>query len=200
MSRPAADVDPRVERSRRVIMEATLDELGEVGYGALTIESVARRAGVGKATVYRHWDGKLDLVTDSLVTLKSVMHPPEGGTVRERVLALLSALATAMGDSRWSSCLPAMISAAARDDALRRFHHSFTSERRKVLADLVQEGIAAGEVEPDADPILVADLLVGPIFYRRLMTAESYPPNEIELIVDAVLPVRAAGRRTHSRR
>ncbi|HEY3485891.1 MAG TPA: helix-turn-helix domain-containing protein, partial [Ilumatobacteraceae bacterium] len=78
MIRPT-ELDPRVERSRRVIMEATLDELGEVGYGALSIESVARRAGVGKATVYRHWDGKLDLVTDSLVTLKSIIRPPEGG-------------------------------------------------------------------------------------------------------------------------
>src|SRR5262245_42121068 len=181
-------------------MEATLDELGEVGYGALSIESVARRAGVGKATVYRHWDGKLDLVTDSLVTLKSIIRPPEGGTVRERVTTLLATLAAAMSDSRWSSCLPAMVSAASRDAALRSFHHSFTSERRRVLADLLQEGIDAGELDDGIDPMLTADLLVGPLFYRRLMTAEPYPADEVGRIVDAVLPARAVGRRGGARR
>ena len=60
------DVDPRIERSRAVILEATLDELADVGYGAFTVEGVARRAGVSKATVYRHWDGKLELVADAV--------------------------------------------------------------------------------------------------------------------------------------
>ena len=48
-------IDPRIERSRSIILEASLQELGEVGYGAFTIESVAARAGVGKSTIYRHW-------------------------------------------------------------------------------------------------------------------------------------------------
>src|SRR5205807_9252928 len=61
--------DPRIERSRRVILEAALAELGEAGYGALTIESVAPRAGVGKSTIYRHWSGKLTLVEDAFRTL-----------------------------------------------------------------------------------------------------------------------------------
>src|SRR4029078_13124760 len=55
-------LDPRIERSRRVILEAALEELGAVGYGALTIEGVAARAGVGKSTIYRHWPGELPLV------------------------------------------------------------------------------------------------------------------------------------------
>ena len=63
-------VDPRVERTRRVVLDATLDQLAEVGYGALTIEGVARSANVGKATIYRHWEGKLDLVSDAIRTLE----------------------------------------------------------------------------------------------------------------------------------
>src|SRR5256885_1383400 len=65
------DRDPRIERSRRVILEAALEELGQAGYGALTIESVAARAGVGKSTIYRHWPGKLALVEDAFRTLKA---------------------------------------------------------------------------------------------------------------------------------
>ena len=82
------ELDPRVERSRRVILEAVLEELGEVGYGAFTIEGVAARAGVGKSTIYRHWDGKLELVEDAFHTLKAQAHVPEGGSFRDRVVGL----------------------------------------------------------------------------------------------------------------
>ena len=68
-------LNPRIERSRTTILEATLDELAEAGYGALTIESVARRAGASKATVYRHRTRKLDLVADA-VTASSRGRPP----------------------------------------------------------------------------------------------------------------------------
>src|ERR1700724_693047 len=64
----AAPVDPRVERSRQVILQAALDELGEAGYGAFTIESVDSRAGVGKSTIYRHWPDKLALIADVFET------------------------------------------------------------------------------------------------------------------------------------
>src|SRR5439155_5233477 len=84
-----AEQDPRIERSRRVILEAALEELGVVGYGALTIEAVAARAGVGKSTIYRHWSGKLDLVEDAFRTLKAQALIPESGTLRERVTAFL---------------------------------------------------------------------------------------------------------------
>ena len=78
---PGVEVDPRVERSRRVILEAVLEELGEVGYGAFTIEGVAARAGVGKSTIYRHWAGKLELVEDAFRTLKAHAQVPEGGSL-----------------------------------------------------------------------------------------------------------------------
>src|SRR5688500_16276685 len=88
------ELDPRVERSRRVILEAVLEELGDVGYGAFTIEGVAARAGVGKSTIYRHWDGKFELVVDAYQTLKASAVVPEVGTVRERVTIYLQQVAT----------------------------------------------------------------------------------------------------------
>src|SRR6187549_1038376 len=111
--------DPRIERSRRVILEAVLDELGEVGYGALTIEAVAARAGVGKSTIYRHWPGKLALVEDAFRTLKSEVNVPEHGTLRERLTEYLTAVATMAVESTYSACMPALIEAAARDEQVR---------------------------------------------------------------------------------
>ncbi|HEX4983457.1 MAG TPA: TetR/AcrR family transcriptional regulator [Ilumatobacteraceae bacterium] len=188
MNHAQLDVDPRVERSRRVILEATLDELGDVGYGAMTIESVARRAGVGKATIYRHWQGKLDLLGDALETLKRPIAPPTGGSARERIVGLLEALVDTLGESRWSKCMPALIDAAARDDTVQRFHHQFVAARRQIMVDLIAEGVAAGELPADLDPVLTSEVLAGPVFYRRLMTGEPFPPALARQIVDLVLP------------
>jgi AcrR family transcriptional regulator len=180
--------DPRVERSRRVILEAVLEELGEVGYGAFTIESVAARAGVGKSTIYRHWPGKLALVEDAFRTLKAQALLPETGTLRERVTAFLEQVANLVVESTYSACMPALIDAAERDPQVREFHCAFSAERLVVLVDVLRAGIADGELPADTDPELVADALVGPIVMRRLMFSQPFDPQLVPALVDQVLP------------
>ena len=68
-------VDPRVERSRMVILSAAVEELAEAGYGGVTIESIAARASVGKSTICRHWRDKLALIADALETFHEQMFP-----------------------------------------------------------------------------------------------------------------------------
>ena len=182
------ELDPRVERSRRVILEAVLEELGEVGYGALTIEGVAARAGVGKSTIYRHWDGKLELVEDAFHTLKAQALVPESGTFRERLVGYLEQVASLVAESTYSSCMPALIDAAERDPNVRAFHSRFSAERRAVLVDLLREGVKAGDLPASSDPELLADALVGPIVLRRLMFGEPCPVADVPSLVDQVLP------------
>lgn len=184
----AQDLDPRIARSRRVVLSAALDELAEVGYGGMTIESIARRAGVGKATIYRHWDGKLDVVGDALETLKRPIDPPQEGTVHDRVRVVLRILAATVTDSRWAACMPAIIDAAARDDAVRSFHHGFVAARRHALRTVLAAGVERGELPADLDLDLVTDLLAGPIVYRRLMTPTPFDPDEVDALIDLVLP------------
>jgi AcrR family transcriptional regulator len=182
------DRDPRIERSRRVILEAALDELGEVGYGALTIESVAARAGVGKSTIYRHWPGKLALVEDAFRTLKAHALVPESGTLRERIVGFLEQVALLVEQSTYSACMPALIEAAERDPQVRAFHCDFSAERRAVLVDVLRDAVTAGELPDDADPDLLADALVGPIVMRRLMFYEPFDPKLVPALVDQILP------------
>jgi AcrR family transcriptional regulator len=180
--------DPRIERSRRVILEAALDELGLVGYGALTIESVASRAGVGKSTIYRHWPGKLALVEDAFRTLKAQALIPEAGTVRERVVAFLHQVAVLVEESTYSACMPALIDAAERDPQVRAFHCEFSSERRATLVDVLRDAVESGELDSEADPELLADALIGPIVLRRLMFFEPFDPKDVPRLVDQILP------------
>ena len=182
------DLDPRVERSRRVIMRAALDLLSETGYGGLTIEAVAARAGVGKSTIYRHWPGKLELVEDAICTLKAQLGRPSGGCTRERVIHLLRQAASSVADSTWSSCLPAIIDAAQRDPELRAIHRRMTMERRQFLIDVLAEGVERGEISPDRDLALLADCLIGPIMVRRLLLHEPFDPDAVPALVDQLLP------------
>lgn len=189
------ELDPRVERSRRVILSAALDVLGDMGYGGLTIEAVAARAGVGKSTVYRHWcGGKVELVEDAIRSLKTAVAWPTTGPVRDRVLNVLRQIARAMDDSTWSTCLPAIIEAAQRDPEVMAIHRRLGAERRQLLVGLLAEGVQSGEVSPDADLAVLADCLVGPILLRRLLLQEPFDDAAIAGLVDQVLgPVPATG-------
>ena len=182
------EVDPRVERSCRVILEAVLEELGEVGYGAMTIERVAARAGVGKSTIYRHWPGKLELVEDAFRTLKASVVAPEGGSFRDRVVGLLEQVAMIVAESTYSACMPALIDASERDPKVRDFHNRFSAERRAVLVNLLQAGVEHGDLPPTTDPELLADALVGPIVIRRLMMNAPCDPGLVPSLVDQILP------------
>lgn len=184
----AAAQDPRVERSRRVILEAVLEELGAVGYGPLTIEAVAARAGVGKSTIYRHWAGKLALVEDAFRTLKAPVSPPPEGPLRDRVIAVIEQIACLIEESTYSTCMPALIDAAERDANVRAFHNRFSAERRAVLVQLLHDAVASGELPAATDPAILADALVGPIIMRRLMLGEPVGPAIAREIVDQLLP------------
>ncbi len=80
---------PRSERAERAILDAALELFAESGLGGVCIEAVAARAGVGKATIYRRWPGKQDLLLDALATLKSPLPEPGGESVRDDLVAML---------------------------------------------------------------------------------------------------------------
>jgi TetR/AcrR family transcriptional regulator, regulator of autoinduction and epiphytic fitness len=181
-------VDPRVERSRIVILEAAVDELAEVGYGGVTIESVAARAGVGKSTIYRHWPDKLALIADAFETFHEQMVPDLGDLpVREAMALLIRHVAEVVVDSTFSRCIPALIEGAERDERVREFHHEYSAERRQALIDLIARGIQEGEIRGTTDPELATATLLGAILYRRLMTAQAFDPEDAAQLVDLIL-------------
>lgn len=182
-----SELDPRVERSRRVILDATLAELAEEGYGSLTIEGVARRANVGKATVYRHWDGKLALVTDAIALLKQLPQPPDTDDHWDRIAGLVRVLADHVANSRYAACIPAMIEASLIDDDIRDYHIRSSAERLAYGARLLDDARVAGHLPGDTDTERLTELLVAPIFFRKLMAAEPFPVGEVDAHVATVL-------------
>lgn len=187
VSRAKPAVDPRIARSREVILQAVLDELSEAGYGALTIESTARRAGVGKATIYRHWPDKIALIADAFKLLQQQRDPElVTGSPREKLERILCHVADVVADSPFSSCLPALIEGAERDRAVRKFHHQFQAAARKPTIALICSGIATGDFPPRIDPEIAAFALLGAIFFCRLMTNAPFPEKRVRDLIDTV--------------
>jgi AcrR family transcriptional regulator len=183
-----ASLDPRIERTRRVVLEATLDLLAEQGYGAVTIEAVAARSGVAKSTIYRHWPGKVELILDAFHELKAPVAPPAEGDVREAVISVLENLARVVVESTWSMCLPSLIDAAAHDPEARKLHGRISSEGRRSLVDLLASGVERGELPAELNPELMAEALVGPILLRRLMSLPPLEPARVRELVDQLIP------------
>jgi len=178
-----------------------LEELGKVGYGAFTIESVATRAHVGKSTLYRHWPDKLGLIADAFETLHVEDSPELGtGSPREQLERILQHIAQVVSDSPFSVCIPALIDAAERDPRLRKFHHEFQKEARQPLIDLLAQGKAAGDFPGHIDPQLAALALLGAIFFQRLMTDTPFDPARAADLLDTLLAAPTAGRRSSVRR
>lgn len=179
-------LDPRVARSRVRILRATIDELAEHGYAGLTIEGVAARAGVGKATIYRHWDGKADLVGDAVEAHATPPPDADTGDLRADVLVLMQHLAERLtGDT--AHLTPVLIDAAERDPQMATLHHAFVRLRRRPVVQVLQAGIARGELPSSVDLDLLADLLAAPLLYRRFVSREPVTSEFVTQVVDTVL-------------
>lgn len=181
-------MDPRIERTRKTVHQATLSVLGQVGYAAFTIEGVARESGVAKSTIYRHWPTRLALISDSLEILNQQPRPEiDATTVREQVAQLIEHLVQVFDDSVLSACIPALIEAAEHHPEVAEFLHTYSAQRRQSLVDTIQRGIDSGELPQHLNAELTALALSAPIIYNRTMTPKAMTSRQAGELVDMLL-------------
>ncbi len=186
---PVREPDPRVERSRRVILSAALDVLGETGYGGMSIEAVAARAGVGKASVYRRFAGKEELVVESVASLSEQPEPRVGAGVRDELVALLEVTRRKNDSSIAGKIFPRLLSAGIENPRLLELYREKVHDpRRRRFRDVLQRAVDQGVIRADVDLEHAVDLIVGPMAYRNLIRTDPPPaPDLAGRIVDDVL-------------
>jgi AcrR family transcriptional regulator len=180
---------PRSVRSERAILAATRELLSERGVRGLTIEGVAARAGVGKTTIYRRWRSKEELALALMLdTAEEFMPAPELGDTRAELVALVRATAEALSDALVARVLPGLVPELASNEQLARgFREHLIGTRRNEVRAVIARGVARGDLRPDADHGLAPELLVGPVYYRFLLSGDPLDEGFAERVVDAVL-------------
>lgn len=178
---------PRDARADEAILAAVVDVLGEVGFTGLTIDAVAHRAGVGKATVYRRWDTKEQLVLDALAAGRVDYEEPDTGNLRGDLIAFYLPLTDTQAQLGAVRLMPALAAEAAIDDQIAERLRAFVSDRRTPVAHLLERARQRGEVDPELDLELAIDLLTGPLMYRLYFSGGPVDQALVEALVDRVL-------------
>ena len=169
------------------IIQAALDLLQELGFGAVTVDAVAARAGVGKATIYRRWPTKEALLVDAAGTLKGPLYPAGTGDLRTDLIGVFNGLAEHLMEEAAGCLIPDLVAEAARNEDMQCVLNRFTAERRAPVLALVQDAVDRGVLKPHDDPVALIDAIGGALFYRRMLSGHAIDPPEVEKLVDLVL-------------
>ena len=182
---------PRSEASRAAILDATVDLLEEHGWGGLTVERLASRAGVGKQTIYRWYGGDLGkiVVEAYLEASDARLEPPDTGSVREDLVGIVVPVAW-MNRHRDAGLALAHRSLMAHAQAQPAFAEQYAELHRhwrEPMLEAVRRGVQRGELAADTDPDLVVDLTLGLQWYRLLVGHLPTTKRDAEESVDAAL-------------
>lgn len=180
-------LDKRVERSKASVLAETYRQLTQNGLSGVSIDEVSRASGVSKTTIYRHWPSRSTLLIDACSRLGDAYPPPDTGTVRADLHALLTNLAEQLQTAAWASVYPSIIDAAERDPDIAAMqcglHESFMAPFHAV----VERAKNRGEVQRDRPAADLIAAVVGALFYRRWFSKEPINADFVEAIVDAVI-------------
>jgi AcrR family transcriptional regulator len=169
------------------LRNAALGLLAEIGYERLTMDAIAASAGAGKATLYRRWSGKAELVLDAIVCAKSHVTRPDTGSLHGDLTEMFEHAAD--NDSEFDAqVMVGLVGAMARDEELREaFQERMIAPLLSVLMEVFEAAIARGEIAPVDDLEFVVSVVPAFMLYRHVVFGDAFSPSTLASIVDNVL-------------
>ena len=185
--RADAEADPRVERTRAAVLEAARTLLFDEGWDAVTHLRVAERAGVGRATLYRHWPRQSHLLHDVLAREVEMLHVRPTGDLRADLVAELDVFRRQVGETELGRLIATLVDRAEHEPELAQMREILVRNGTAVFREILHDGVQRGEVSEDLDVDWAIGQLVGPMVYRRLLSGEPLTPAMVERTVDTFL-------------
>jgi AcrR family transcriptional regulator len=187
-------VPPRSPRSARLgddrefeILQATYSLLSEVGYEGLRFDAVAARARASKATLYRHWPGKAQLVADAVRVCKVSGHDvPDTGTLRGDLVAFLRLMASSMADED-GPLFAGLVMAMHNDPEFAAEMRGLQLSKRSTASQIHARAVSRGELNAGSDPLLIDEIAPAMMFMHRFARGEPLDGPFINHLVDDVL-------------
>ena len=159
---------PRSEQAEQAIIEATLDLFAEQGFEGVCVEAVAARAGVGKATIYRRWPNKEELLLAALGSMKSPFPEPEGVSVRDDLVAMFTVMCEDRADPRKARRYALLLGEGQKYPRLMaRYIQTVVEPRHDALRAVIRRGIATGELRADTDAEIARMALTGIVMAKE---------------------------------
>jgi len=175
---------PRSEATHAAILAAVIPLIQELGYDAFSMETLAARAGVGKAAIYRRWSSREDLVAEAAAQFVSAIPIPDTGSFASDLAEVLSANAALHDDPESPALLSSLLAAVARSPRIASaVRAGFVAEREAAFEAVLARGRDRGEVRADIDLGLARDLCAGALLYRSLVGGR---PTDAEVIARLV--------------
>ena len=180
--------DQRVLRSKATVLHSTVALLLERGYGGTSVDEIARRSGVAKTTIYRHWPTRTDLLRDACANIGTPLDRPDTGDLKADLTAVLKNLAALLRSAQWATVLPSIIDAAERDPDIAAMYGELQQEYSSVLQEIMSAPEHKEKLPKNADVSVLIAMLVGPLFYRRWFSREVVSDTFAEQVIAQVFP------------
>jgi AcrR family transcriptional regulator len=180
-------MDPRVARSREVVLRAGADLIVEGGVRAFSVDAIAARTGVAKTTIYRHWPTRQALLNDVFQSFDSHSPTPDAGSLRADLRVILRGLAEELRHADWPKNLTAIVAEAEHDRELAEVHVVHVVHETSATREVLRRAQARGEIAADLDLPLVEDLVHGALFMRRLVLHSHNTQEEVDRLVDLLV-------------
>lgn len=177
-------VDPRIERTRNVVLDAAAALIGEVGFGRTTIEAIAERSGVARSTIYRHWPDRPELLSDAIDCKIAQVSFTESGDLRDDLLTMLGELAARLGAPAGGPMMMSLIAEALRDPQMAEMQERFTTARFGRIRSILETAVDRGDLPAGIDLSQMGEDLVAPLFFRAFIRHSPLDREWIEHHVD----------------
>jgi len=192
-----ADVDVRVRHSKQVVMATTYELLSEAGLAGVSVDAVARRSGVAKTTIYRHWPSREALLLDACAQMGPRFDIPDAGSFSKDLRALVQRLVEQLLTGPYAAILLSLMDAAERNPDLAALLTAAQAKLVEAISTGLTRARVRGEIHRLPEASDVAALIVGPLLYRRLFSHEPLSEGFFRLVVDNM--VRAASADVNAR-
>ena len=181
-------------RTRKAALDATLAELAVTGYGGLSVDAVALRAGVHKTTLYRRWGSKEHLVVDAVRTFAAdSVIAPDTGTVDEDLRLWARSILETITAADSGAVIKAIVGGAIEAVEVRNLLADFYTTRLTAIVPVVERGIERGQLPDATDASEVIRQVSAPLYYRLLLTTEPLTPDTADLAAKAAVAAARAG-------
>jgi AcrR family transcriptional regulator len=186
---------PRPKSTPDEILALTFELIAEHDVSGVTVDMIASRSGVSKATIYRRWPSREMLIQATIDSIRRPSNDPDTGSLRGDLIILLNELVTFLNRPVGGKVFAAFLNAAVRNPNLAALNQEMTRDVRSVYERAIARAVRRAELAEGIDIRLLIDMLISPFLYRLLVDNSRARPGDIQPVIDAVLRAFGPARR-----